>query len=410
MEEETTGSDQSTQDHVNAEPRRESVIPNIEKQIDENTQVNKVKEDTNYDKIHKYSRLEPQIVKKWLNDVGWSTNPFTFRILPSASVGYSNQREEILSLLEEKHKIIMVTGPTGSGKTTLLKWISDNLPLGYDHIYIAKPPYKPDEFVRLFKENFKISWFLRPFNPNIRNTYDIPVFLNKKLKNKYLVVMFDESHEADIEILEWLRVLSDQVDNMSIILSGLPVFEDHIRDKLETLRKRIVARIELLSLTKEETLELIRKRIESVGGKGIEPFIPETIDVIYEKTGGFPREVLRLSNELVNLAIKEDRRRITPDLFREEFREERPTTMKILDGLTNMQKEVIGFLSKKSLSPGEIADMLNLEKYKSRQHAVRSLNNVLKVLLQADLVARDKRDKTYIYKLSPRIKTLVVRA
>ncbi|MFH0832149.1 MAG: ATPase, T2SS/T4P/T4SS family [Candidatus Aenigmatarchaeota archaeon] len=405
MVDENTVSDESSK---NTAPSV-AVIPNIEKPIEEKREARVEKEEKKYEKTHKTARLEPKIVKKWLNDVGWSANPFTFRITPSISVGYSEQRDEILSLLEEKHKIILVTGPTGSGKTTLLKWVSNNLPLGYEHIYIAKPPYKPDEFVRIFKEKFRISWFLRPFNPNIKNTYDISGFLNKKLRNKYLIIMFDESHEADIDILEWLRVLSDQVENMSIILSGLPIFEDHIKDKLETLRKRIVARIELLSLTKEETFELIRKRIASVGGNDIEPFLPETIDMIYERTGGFPREVLRLSNELVNLAIKEERRRITPDLLREDI-EEKPTTMKILDRLTNMQKEVINFLSKKSLSPGDIADMLDLEKYKSRQHAVRSLNNVLKILLQENLVEREKRDKTFIYRLSPRIKTLVVKS
>ena len=57
-----------------------------------------------------------------------------------------------------------------------------------------------------------------------------------------------------------------------------------------------------------------------------------------------------------------------------------------------------------------VVNMLDLEKYKSRQHAVRSLNNVLKILLQENLVEREKRDKTFIYRLSPRIKTLVVKS
>ena len=50
-------------------------------------------------------------------------------------------------MLEEKHKIILLVGPTGSGKTTLLKWSSDRLPKGFDFIFIGKPPEKPEEFV-----------------------------------------------------------------------------------------------------------------------------------------------------------------------------------------------------------------------------------------------------------------------
>ena len=107
-------------------------------------------------------------------------------------------------------------------------------------------------------------------------------------------------------MLEWLRVLSDQVDNLLIVISALPVFEDNLSE-LETFRKRIMARIELLSLTKEETRDLIRKRVESVGGGFPGIFDENTINFIYERTGGFPREVIRLCNELVNKALEEGR-------------------------------------------------------------------------------------------------------
>ena len=62
--------------------------------------------------------------------------------------------------------------------------------------------------------------------------------------------------------------------------------------------------------------------------------------------------------------------------------------MDILDKITPMQKDVIDLLSKKACSPGEIANMLNLDKYKSRQHAVRSVNNILKRLMADGFVER----------------------
>ena len=218
--------------------------------------------------------------------------------------------------------------------------------------------------------------------------------------------MLDETHESKKSVLEWLRVLSDQVDNLLIIISALPIFEENLAE-LETFRKRIMTRIELLSLTKEETRELIRKRIESVGGSFPEPFDENVINLIYERTGGFPREVIRLCNDLINKAIVEGRERISPDLLAEK--KEKAPSVRLLEKMTPMKRNILELLIK-AMTPGQIADSLNLEKYKTRQHAVRSVNNILKELMREDFVERKKTEKTFVYQLSPRIKTLVVKA
>ena len=68
----------------------------------------------------------------------------------------------------------------------------------------------------------------------------------------------------------------------------------------ETLDQRITTRITLNSLTESETSDLIRKRIESVGGPGIKPFTEAAVSKIYQKTGGFPRSILKECDRLVN--------------------------------------------------------------------------------------------------------------
>ena len=348
--------------------------------------------------------------KSWLKELGWSGSPFTFTILPDLFVGYNEQTQSITTMLEEKHKIILLVGPTGSGKTTLLKWVSERLPKGFDSIFIGKPPENPDEFVDIFNEKFKRPWYLRWFMPNIKNIHQIPNMLNKRLKDKHLVVMLDEAHESNLDVLEWLRVLSDQVNNMSVLIAGLPVFDEKMSE-LETLRKRIVTRIELISLTKEETAELIKKRIESVGGSDIKPFDNNSIEKVYERTGGFPREVIRVCNELVNKAISQYRFEILPDaLFVDKREEPKRVSLDILDRMTPMQKNILESLAKGSYTPGEIANMLNLEKYKSRQHAVRSVNNIMKRLLADGFIERRKRDKAFVYSLAPQLKTIMVKA
>lgn len=341
---------------------------------------------------------------EWLKNRNWGANPFVFSIDSRVLVGYEKQKAELMTFIESGHKVALLVGPTGSGKTSLMRWISDNSN-DYKFIYISKPPMRIEEFVYLINYNFKQPWYLR-FITNIKNPYQIPEFLHKKKKR--VVVLIDEAHEAEIDVLEWLRVLSDQVDNLSLIISALPSFEERLKDNLETLRKRIVTRIEVLSLTKEEMKEMIKKRIENVGGSGVEPFDTDVIDALYEKTGGFPREVIRICNDLIMNAVNQGKERITLDALADEKKEETPITM--IEHLTQMEKYVIDLLAKNAMTPGEIANTLNLEKYKSRQHAVRSANNVMKLMLNGGLLEREKRDKAFVYSLAPRIKTLVVKA
>ncbi len=346
---------------------------------------------------------------EWFQKVGWKNNPFTFSINPLLLVGYKVQTDSLMAALGEKQKITLVIGPTGSGKTSLLSWISRNAPSGYDYVFISKPPSK-EELVEIFSEKFKPPWFLRPFIPDIKNIYGLPEFLNRKLKNRNMVVLFDECHEANTDTLEWIRVLSDQVENMQIIMSGLPVFEAQIRDRLETLRKRIAVRLEVLYLTKEEMREMIKRRIENAGGSDVRPFTEETVNALYNRTAGFPRETIRLCNELVNRAALEGKYEITPDMMEAKPAEEKEISLTTIEDMTPMQKWIIDFLTRKPSSPGGMADNLDLGKYKSRQHAVRSMNNVLKKMFAEGIVERERKERAFIYHLSPKFRTLAVRA
>ena len=349
--------------------------------------------------------------KEWFKKVGWNANPFTFNILPELFVGYTDQTQRIIRVLEEKQKVLLIIGPTGSGKTTILKWVSSNLPQGFEFIYVGKPPVKAEEFVDIFNSKYRSNIIVRLLFPGLahaKNLYDMPDFLNRKLGKKHLVIMLDEAHESPMEVLEWLRVLSDQVENMSILLTGLPVFESHLA-QIETLRKRIMNKIELISLTKEETERLVKKRIQHVGGTG-EEFSGDVIDYIYERSGGFPRDIIRMGNEIIDVGVKHGKTVITGDLLQQPAQQmqEQQTPSMALGVLTNMQKEVVEMLIR-SMTPGDIANALDLAKYKSRQHAVRSVNNVLKQLMDMKIVERAKTDKSFLYQLAPNIKNHMIK-
>ncbi len=355
------------------------------------------------DKVEK-SKIEYKPIKdpnEWFRALKWIENPFILNILPDLFVGYKSQSEDIIRLVKERHKLVSIAGPTGSGKTTLLKWLSETFGNGYDFLYIGKPPEKAEEFVDIFNEKYPRFW-----GRHIKNMYQIPNFLNKRLRSKHLIVLFDEAHESNMDVLEWLRVLSDQVENMSIVLSGLPVLDDHLT-KLETLRKRIMGKVELVSLTKEETEQLIKKRIRNAGGTGEE--FNDLIEAVYDRSGGFPREIIKVCNDAVNEAMKTGRPLTKELLIIEIPKEQLKVSLRFLEELTPTQREIVEMLVK-PMTPGQIANNLDLQKYKSRQHAVRSMNNILKRLMDDKMVERVKEDRAYLYQLSPSIRSILVKA
>jgi type II secretory pathway predicted ATPase ExeA len=353
---------------------------------------------------------------KW----GWTQNPFVLKIDPKLFVGYEDQVKAALKHIENKHKVAVITGRTGAGKTTFLKWVEMN----YDasKLYVSKPPQKPEEFVSLFTDLFGLSFWERLLRKN-PTLYNLPTYINKKLKGEHLVFLLDETHETNKDVLEWLRVLTDQIDNISLVMAGMPVLNEKMSD-LETLDQRITTRISLVSLEKGETRELIKRRIESVGGRGILPFTEDAIDLIYRRTGGFPREVLKLCDRLVNSALEKGLDAITKKDIEEHKEIElpkvrvdepvvtfmpKPPSEEQFRNLPSKQRNILELLSGKDwLTPTAIVEELEMKGYKSKGHAIRSVNNILRRLMLDGYVQREGRGKAFMYALTPKTKTLFV--
>ena len=331
---------------------------------------------------------------EWYSKLGWKQNPFTFEVIPDILVGYKEQIDKIQTAILSKQKVLLVIGPTGSGKTTLLKWLTKSMS-DYDFMFLGKPPLKPEELIDLF--NFKY----KPFWNKLKSLYQLPAFLEKK---KPLVLIIDEAHESKTEVLEWIRVLADQTQSLYIIFSALPVFENQLRSKLETLRKRIACKAELLSISKEDMIEMIKKRIIYAGGNDIQPFSTEALDYIYMQSGGFPREVIRIANSLINKAAELNKEVITPEIF---DKKEEQTAINI-DEFSDKQKQILELLLQ-PLSTEGIVNMIGIENFKSKTHGIRSINNILKRLLELGYVERTRKNRNFIYTISPKLQTIFIK-
>ncbi len=79
-----------------------------------------------------------------------------------------------------------------------------------------------------------------------------------------------------------------------------------------------------------------------------------------------------------------------------------------LADLPQKQKKILDALSQKTwLTPADLAEHLGGD-YKSKEHAIRSINNILKRLMDEGLAQRESRGKAFMYSLTPKTKTLMV--
>lgn len=341
----------------------------------------------------------------------WEENPFSFKILPQLFVGYAEERESITQGIQNGDKFIILLGPTGSGKTTLLKHVLDKFK---DHrlIYLPKPPKQAEDWVTIFHELLRPGFFSRLFHrSNGVDLYNLSDRLNNRLEKRKCLLFVDECHEASLESLEWLRTITDQVENLTLVMAGLPVFENTLKDQLETFLRRFSVRVDLRSLSPAETRELVKKRIEQVGGEDIKPFTSSTMEYIHQKTGGFPRDVLKVCNELSQKAVAKGLTAIDADFLKEA---DIPTRVSkdSIELLPPRQKLILDTLLKhQELTPTEIVQKIQTKgDYKNRDNAVRSVNNLVRRLMSDGFVERKRIGKAYKYHLSPRYQTLFVNA
>jgi predicted ATPase len=279
-------------------------------------------------------------------------------------------------------------------------------------MYLPKPPRNYIDWVSVFRVFTKPGFFKSIFfRGNEVNIYNLNEAVDDKTTDKKVLLFIDECHESSVESMEWLRSLTDNIQNLYIVMAGLPVFESTLKSKLESFLRRVRTKVELTTLTKSETRELIKKRITNIGGDDIKPFTSETLEYIYNRTGGFPREVLRICSDLVQEAIDKNISTIDIDFINETRQPEQRLSIEALDNLPERQRLILDVLSQRGqMTPSEVIKALDIEEYKNRDNAIRSVNNLLRRLMREGLVERKRIGKTYRYVASTKLQTLMVEA
>jgi general secretion pathway protein A len=255
---------------------------------------------------------------------GLAQNPFN--ISPDPDFLYrSPQHEEALANLiygvRSRKGFIVLSGEVGTGKTTMLECLRDYLDSQrIEFAFVFNSRLTPDQFFEMMAYDFDLQC-------DRKSKTDVLFALHQLLmrqaeRGRTCVLIVDEAHNLDWEVLEEIRLLGNlenrQGKLLQVILAGQPEMDRKLdAPNLRQLKQRIVLRCSLNPLTLEETAAYIETRLARAGMPHQSIFPPELIQEIHHRSYGIPRLVNLICDNLLVTAFAMEQRVATFEMLEE---------------------------------------------------------------------------------------------
>ncbi len=255
---------------------------------------------------------------------GFSENPFN--ISPDPEFLYrSPQHEEALANLiygvRSRKGFIVLTGEVGTGKTTMLECLRDYLESQrVEFAFMFNSRLTPDQFFEMMAFDFDLQC-------DRKSKPEILVALNNLLiqqaeRGRTSVLIVDEAHNLDWEVLEEIRLLGNletrQGKLLQIILAGQPELDRKLdAANLRQLKQRIVLRCSLNPLSPEEVVAYVETRLARASMPDQSVFPPDVLEEVYKRSRGIPRLINLLCDNLLVTAFAMEQRVATVDMLDE---------------------------------------------------------------------------------------------
>ncbi|MCP5105499.1 MAG: AAA family ATPase [bacterium] len=261
------------------------------------------------------------------NFFGFKERPF--QLVPNPDYLFlSRSHEEAIAHLNyavsNGDGFVELTGEVGTGKTTLCRIFLDDLDKDSEVAYIFNPRLSSIELLRTINDEFGIS----SDADNEKELIDIlnAFLMEKKSRKKNAILLIDEAQNLDKEVLEQLRLLSNLETNTSkllqIILVGQPELGDMLDSyQLRQLRQRITLSWYLTPLSRKETREYIRHRVNIAAKKTGDVFTGSAYRMIYNYSRGIPRLINIACDRALLTAYGFNRRKVTGSIAANSIKE-----------------------------------------------------------------------------------------
>ncbi len=257
---------------------------------------------------------------------GFTDNPFN--LSPDPAFLYpSPQHEEALANLlygvQSRKGFIVLSGEVGTGKTTMLECLRESL------------DEEGVQFASIFNSRLTVEQFFAMIAYDLdlqcatASKTEILVALNHLLlqqaaAGRTVVLIVDEAHDLDWDVLEEIRMLGNLENRtgklLQIILAGQPELDRKLdAPNLRQLKQRIVLRFALRPLRPSESAEYVCSRLAKAGMENQTVFPSEVLSEIHVRSQGIPRVINNICDNLLLTAFA---------------MESKSTTMQMLDEVT----------------------------------------------------------------------------
>ena len=249
---------------------------------------------------------------------GFKAEPFP-KDIDTNNIFLSNSVKELTSRLEYIKKtrgLMLLTGDPGTGKSLALRRFVNSLSQSsYLVVYTPMTTVSAMEFYRqtcfmLTDEIIYHKW---------RCFHKIQAGVRELVANskKVPVIILDEAQLLRPETLHEIQLLLnfdiDSVDPVVFILCAQSFFRDTItRPVFASLNQRFSMKYNIPGMDREETTEYIAHHLKLAGGKN-DLFTPQSVEAIFNNTGGIPRLVGNLCKKALELAAIERKQNITEE-------------------------------------------------------------------------------------------------
>jgi general secretion pathway protein A len=205
-----------------------------------------------------------------------------------------------LTYAAERQLFAVFTGEAGTGKTTTLRWFKDQLPASeYQVFYLSDSKLTPRHFYKGLLE--QIGCEAKFYRGDAKRQLHREIELMRGIHHVKPLVMLDESHLLDREMLEEVRFLlnfrMDSMSPMTLILSGQSELWDRLKlQSFSAIRQRIDMVCRLSPFDRAQTEDYIKKHL-SAAGTNRDIFSEGALDAIYGYSGGIARLINKVATQ-----------------------------------------------------------------------------------------------------------------
>ncbi|WP_423792535.1 ArsR family transcriptional regulator [Methanocaldococcus indicus] len=238
--------------------------------------------------------------------------------------------------------------------------------------------------------------------PRERIERDLEFLINTvKSHDKLCIILIDEADQfAKKSCLSLLQFFHSFLYEEGILtfLAGSPTLMDDLTKISPPIKDRIPKIINMPPLSRDESYDLIRRRLEDAhieGAEEFEPFTNEAIDMIVEECDGIPRKIIMTCSESISIAIKKNLTKIDENIVKEAIHSLGISVgHQILNHLTPAQSEIVKAMAKL----GGTATVTQLAEYLKKSPG--TIGTHLSDIYEMGYIYKERDGNNVYYKLS----------